>query len=311
MKSQATDEVMTFHQAMRSISDKGKLVASWYELEECLRPIGKFILDVVPVIPSRTARGGLFFPAPRRGADKSRRKRAKKDATGTGEEATEVAATESQSDAEVADAIEDARPEFDENREENGGDLALWLDGVAPELEAPMEQFVAPDQPVEAPHAPDAAEGVAAPLVAQPPPPPPPLVPLARGSRSRGEATVNFPMGRITFYESKGVFEAVCRNPLHGKCVLTRTSRCRAGTEGSETPLGGRPLGFLAAWLLKAEVGSKAEHWEPERMHNTLEERQAGRQVIRDAENGEALFAKERARGATEPEEPVYLDGLV
>ena len=66
----------------------------------------------------------------------------------------------------------------------------------------------------------------------------------------------------MSFY-SKGVFEAVCKNKLHGSCVASRTVSKIVDPELGR-PRGGRPLGVLAAWLSKHGCSSKSEHWDVE-----------------------------------------------
>lgn len=297
---------------MQDLADYPMLTASFFTLEESLRPIGEFRVHVVPVLPLERTLATTFFPPPRRGADRyPRHKRARAEGGGPQEQQERIV-----DDAHEEDAGEQSGQDFvpalhEEDCVDDEG-LGDFMDNEGAAVFQPMEP------PSEEPDI--ANPSVAGPQAAEPPAPAPPAPPAAApppaaprppvaGRRGRGEATVILPTGRITFYLQKNVMEATCRNLDHGKCVLTRTVRCRAGTEGNPFPKGGRPLGFLAAWLCRAGCASKEEHWSD--MHLSLEERVAGRQQIMEAEGGAQLLMWERARRPDEPEELETLEGLL
>ena len=143
---------------------------------------------------------------------------------------------------------------------------------------------------------------------AAPPPPPPPPAPALGGAGIPVGMTAVLPWGRISWYR-KGVFETVCRNRSHGRCVLTRKPTAFAAGS-ADRPRGGRPLGFMAAWLqlnehLHTTTGDeKAKHWEKEAFQLDLETRQRCREALRAAPGGSDLLTFERPRWADEPEEP-------
>lgn len=116
-----------------------------------------------------------------------------------------------------------------------------------------------------------------------------------------------FKWGKITYYPSKRVFEAICRHPAHGKCVLTRTSHGRGGAASGA----GRPMGFLAAWLERADQPSKAAHWAPEVLHASAAARRAAREAVKAMPNGPALLSHERPKENAEDSEPEGLAGFV
>eukprot|EP00971_Amphidinium_carterae_P110153 2182108-Amphidinium_carterae.3 len=130
--------------------------------------------------------------------------------------------------------------------------------------------------------------------------PPTHLVP-----KQRGLDGVWFGMGKITYYEKTGCFEAVCAT--HANCKLTRTSRGKPSR-------GGRPCAFLLAWLQFGQnVDTKEAHWNksdwPERLN--LETRQACRASIKELNAGLLLLEHERPLAEGEPEEQETLQGLL
>lgn len=204
---------------------------------------------------------------------------------------------------ESDDAEEEAPAEFDEDREVENP-LGLFVDRVDDMIAAPMEP---PDCDIQ----PAGGADPAGEAQSEAPPPPPPAAEAARlRQRGHGQAIVVFPFGRISYYASKHAFEAVCMIPEHGKCVLTRTSRARSGTEDHAIPKGGRPVGLLAAWLRRADqCHTKDEHWTPELLRSLHADRLAGREFVRAAQTGEELLSLERPRKEGEPEEPESLEG--
>ena len=72
-----------------------------------------------------------------------------------------------------------------------------------------------------------------------------------------------FEGGFVTWHDSNNNFEASCLEHLPERCTLTRSGA--EGAAGSaDTAVGGRPLGFLVAWLrLGATCADKSEHRKP------------------------------------------------
>lgn len=134
--------------------------------------------------------------------------------------------------------------------------------------------------------------------VAFEPPPPAPLPipdehhgPAGRGvalRRGKAAATVVLEGGVLSYYTSNAVFQATCRNPFHGACVLTRKRSVLA-------QLRGRPCGLMAAWLaLGPRCETKAAHWELLSELETDEEMVGAlRDVLRSSEDGRAVLAQE------------------
>ena len=79
---------------------------------------------------------------------------------------------------------------------------------------------------------------------------------------------------------SKTSFQAVCGNPLHRRCVLTKSRNKR-------------PLGLLCAWLAANDCETKAEHWDAEHLQPSAEERRIRRTLLAVQEDGALLLAKE------------------
>ena len=110
---------------------------------------------------------------------------------------------------------------------------------------------------------------------------------------------LKFPNG-IRFSEPDGKFYATCLDRRHNvgmKCVLTRT--CRPGPKKAQ----GRPLGFLAAWLLSHEA-SATQH---DHVFNCRPSRERRRQARRDlsrSPNLPAFLIKERPKRDGEESEP-------
>lgn len=104
----------------------------------------------------------------------------------------------------------------------------------------------------------------------------------------------------IKFNPRNREFYAVCTNTLHGRCIATRT--CKAGRRSAQ----GRPLGFLAAWLLASgEHETKQSHMQACRP--TWAERRAARRDLFHPEQRERatlLAAEERVPAPGEASEP-------
>ena len=139
------------------------------------------------------------------------------------------------------------------------------------------------------------------PAVPDPPLPPPDAAPGPRAlaGRGRAAAVVEADGGWIAFYESKNAFQAVCTNPFHGDCKLTRGATRKAHMRG-------RPCGMLRWWLdIGAACDSKQEHMD---LVATLaadwDDRNSARARIRAHPDGPALLAFERPFGGDSDEEP-------
>eukprot|EP00971_Amphidinium_carterae_P206035 4088861-Amphidinium_carterae.3 len=70
--------------------------------------------------------------------------------------------------------------------------------------------------------------------------------------------------GKITYYPHRQIFEAVCVHPDHNAdgatCKMSRTSKGKQTKAGMQ---GGRPCGFLLAWLKwGSELHFKQQHWD-------------------------------------------------
>lgn len=296
----ATNDAFVFYKAMEQLTPFARLTATWFSLEDSERPIGAFTLSRVPIVPLRTEATTTlpFHPAPAKTRGMRRYPAAKRArADGDASEPQLLAQNDEEDNSEGEDPVEDA--DLAAGDDDTEDDLALFLDEAPMALLQPVPP-PADEQPAPVDGASSAGALGDAPL--PPPVPPPPEVFRVRGNAA---VLVAFPWGRIAYYESKHSFEAVCRNPAHGKCVLTRSSRGRAVGAG-KPPRCGRPLGMMAAWLLKGHVGSKEEHWAPENLQAGRAERQAGRDFIKGAAHGHTLLSHERPKAdgeASEPEE--------
>ena len=71
----------------------------------------------------------------------------------------------------------------------------------------------------------------------------PPEPVIVQPMRQRAEVKLEVDGGLITYYATKNIFVATCRNESHGKCSLTRSAL--PGRRRGQ----GRPLGLLKAWL--------------------------------------------------------------
>jgi hypothetical protein len=103
----------------------------------------------------------------------------------------------------------------------------------------------------------------------------------------------------IKYNPARDEFYAVCKDLRHGRCVATRSAH------GGRRAAQGRPLGFLAAWVVKGDSCSDRAQ------HMTLQPSQADRLAARSdlaqpLQEGllADFLAKERARREDEAEEP-------
>lgn len=114
--------------------------------------------------------------------------------------------------------------------------------------------------------------------------------PRAHGlPRGRAQASVLLEGGRLSYYESKSAYQAVCGNAAHGRCVLTRSRKSR-------------PLGLLSAWLAQSGVDTKEQHWSDDCLRPSLEDRRTHRQLLAVYDGAEELFAYEGYEGSIDSE---------
>jgi hypothetical protein len=144
------------------------------------------------------------------------------------------------------------------------------------------------------------------------PPPPEPVLPPPEPAAKKLRVQVGalacceVTGGSISFY-AKGVFEAVCKNKLHGNCVASRSvSKIIDAKLGR--PKGGRPLGVLLAWLAKHDCSTKSEHWSIENFTAPYAERVLFRLGLQDTADGQELLKHERDHTAGEDIEPSDAD---
>jgi hypothetical protein len=115
-----------------------------------------------------------------------------------------------------------------------------------------------------------------------------------------GDAFAWVPGGKITFYDNKKSFEAVCSNPAHGRCVMTRTILPRL-----TKPSQGRPLGLMSAWLAAGPAApNKETHWLFLPSHDARVEHRHG---LMGTGGGPALVECERPLREGEIAEPMDL----
>ena len=81
---------------------------------------------------------------------------------------------------------------------------------------------------------------------------------------------------------------------------------------------GGRPCGFLAAWLEAADGALEGDRKAGKKMHmdlafraQPLEAREAMRQELKQTAEGRALLSKERPKESGENSEPEDLDAYI
>ena len=142
-----------------------------------------------------------------------------------------------------------------------------------------------------------------------------PALPRVIGAREAGLDAVWFGSGKLTFYPKTNSIEVVCCNLAHnvGKtsCKMTRTCQGRHGKAGL---LGGRPCGFLCAWLDWGEqVPDKSSHWAKLLWSSelSLPKRRDARAKLLSFPAGVQLASHERPQAQGEAEEPDTLDGYL
>ena len=127
-------------------------------------------------------------------------------------------------------------------------------------------------------------------------------------------ASVVFPSGARISFDGAGdreIFEATCKHPDHVGCAVTRTRKA-TGRNAAGMRVGGRLLGFMAAWLRNADCcPNKAAHWTNEKLNICRADREAARMWLYGLEGADGLVEKERERDPGEPEEPYTMDGML
>lgn len=290
-----------------------EVASSWYLLGSSSAPIGAFEPKTVVarLLPGQGENAGLLIWTEQRIRRLPRHPPRPKQ-----EGQAEIVAIE---DAEEGEDLDEAQVEEDGAGE--GFDAEAEMEALLEEaIDLVEDGFEVPaDDPADSgavePHADAGAVGSGGaepqgPLVEQPAAPELPPHP-DRGARKGAEVTFHLIGGSISDYSSKSAFEAVCDHKGHGRCVLTRTSRAR-GVTPAGFPRGGRPVGFLAAWLSHSgECESKADHWRPDRLKGSHELRLSLRNQIAQTPAGRVLLSCERPLIEGEGPEPPSLDGLV
>lgn len=311
---QATGRVLTEYEGFDSVVGSDEVWATWYQLVDNMRPIAFLSPHRVPARRLAADEDGKkIWPARKKVPNHPPKPRR----TGSDQPALDDDPMASGGEDDPDDMAEPDHP-----MAESEGDLVSELEAALFAMES-FEGFGAEGTQVEEQQE-AATEPAPAPATAEPassssaevPPPPPPsgavaaAAPANQGALRRGAAvTIHCYGGSISFYRSKGAFEAVCLNPDHGRCVVTRTAKSK-GLDSDGRRVGGRPVGFLAAWLAAGETtGSKAEHWG--QLHQPLERRVELRRLVGETPDGRFLLSFEREPEAGEPAEPRTLSGYV
>eukprot|EP00971_Amphidinium_carterae_P347987 6490258-Amphidinium_carterae.1 len=131
----------------------------------------------------------------------------------------------------------------------------------------------------------------------------------ARGVTFSAEAYCHVAGGKISFYPSKDMFEAVCSNKTHQRCVLSRT--CHSRVLKDKRVVAGRPLGLMLCWLAAGHDCTRAGHRNKDTWNFSHDQRAMARTALSATLGGRDLLACERAKLPTEDEEPQTLEGLV
>lgn len=290
-----------------------EVFATWFELDSSPVAIGVFEAQEVTAIPlPRTEQHRLVWkvgarPLPRHPPRPASRSSATEAPTGEAaneDDEADESRPEEHVDGEETDVEEQLRELLEEAGEfaEEGFALAP----AAPDAPAaPPSQVVAAAPAASSNEAVPAEPAPLSPMVVANAPPP------VAHPRKGAEVTYIVPGGTISYYSSKRAFEAVCCERAHGRCVLTRTARGKSAAAGRFSA-GGRPVGFLAAWLGEgADAPDKATHWLPEKFSTPHAARLALRRQIAATPDGRRLLSFERPAAEGEGDEPETLDGVL
>jgi hypothetical protein len=221
-------------------------------------------------------------------------------------------------DEDVDEAPDDVAPHVplyldetdEEDEEEHEGDAhhddeldidEILVHGTDDEAGGSEMPVAFDEPPTDDLHEPPAVEPAEAPPYA---PPPPDALVLIDGlvdhdeiivhdvavGRARGHADITWSLfgGTMNYYIHDQRFTAVCGNPLHGHCVLTRHARARAHMKG-------RPVTMLYGFLSVAEMcDTKEEHWSfISALADDLDERIAIRILVADIPIGRRLLLRQ------------------
>ncbi len=126
------------------------------------------------------------------------------------------------------------------------------------------------------------------------------VMPVPAYARGTADGLFRVNNGVIAFHNSTHRFDARCGNASHGSlCRLTRSAN--ASKKGNN-PGQGRPLGFLAAWLLHSDAASREDHASATGFI-TFDERKAERAKFQ-CHTGRLLLQFERPQEPDEDSEP-------
>ena len=329
---EASNRYLSEHQAMDMLDSSKAWALQFYMLDESQKPITRMQPDIVPILP--LGNPTQIWPVKYKARAP---KRVEEPILGLNlhgavpvlDRPEEEGDYDGDEDDEDSDVILEEEPPQDQDDgtleldmleamilEQEGLDFVGELNpGSVPTSAAQSNEAAASVAPAESS---PAARVVPDNLV-------PPVVEGRQPKRSRTAAVglrvaaldcIDVANGRIAWYENKAAFEAKCTVPEHnvgGTCKLTRSGMLRKRSRDG-VPLGGRPLGFLMAWLESAhECPDKQSHWlksEWEARY-TRERRSACRAELAASLDGQALLAHERERDNREEAEPATLDGLL
>lgn len=310
---EGTNEYSTLYPAMCQLNLSWEWFARFYHICESDRALPALEPSKAWIMPYQAGDplGQQFWP-PRR----TRKAKTKKDDDDDDDD--------DPADLEVEDEDEGMDSGEDECDDDEADNLRVMRALLDESLEAMQQQKTQEDAPQDPNDRGDTAAGAAGDAQSEPEPDPPQPSDSDSSSSSssssasaseggatavteRGTADVvcAVPGGTIRFY-AKGFFSATCRNPLHGKCVLTRQS---TAAKAKGRLAAGRPLGYLAAWLLMgshADIDTKLKHWNKD-SQPSYDDRDKARRELGKSSNGRGLLAQERDRRAGEPAEPLGL----
>lgn len=288
----------------------GKVTVEWFALEESRRPIPQLMPGIVPIVPSDANAQPVTIWPPRPQAVRKNRARPRQEFPDESQPGMELLALEDEGDGD-----DDGDADIAEASSEEGG-FADQLDELTDcmmDIEAPdLEGDASRGNTIEANPPSNAAAAADIGSLGGGDGQPSADGPIGDDRHRAGASiTMQVPGGSISYYPSKNAFEAVCEQKGHGRCVLTRTSKGRCiGRTGKM--VGGRPVGFLAAWLSHGEqLATKADHWAGDAVARPLAERQSLRtQIAESGQSGRLLLSFEREQSPGEPAEPETLEGL-
>lgn len=294
------------YEAMGDFAGCTEAYVTWFKLEETGRSIGSFQAHTVPIVNlHREAGATKIWPSRRGCAPKYRPMHPRPGDAGPVAESGHATGSEDGSGSELGSAADPEEREADEGAFEGIDDLLEQIMDAADAEVVPAARAAAEQEAMGAPE--DERCAIAQRLAA--------ADPIAAGSADdppgaaapRAGATVTFHVstaGSISYYPSKGAFEAVCLNKAHGRCVLTRTARAKRDRAGRMVK-GGRPVGWMAAWLLAGEdQPDKESHWLAENFRRPFAERAELRRQIGGLPSGRLLLAQERPCVEGEGPEP-------